>query len=90
MHTDHRPQYRSPQDHAALFDAARAQARLLRRAAVDAGWAAVARWVRRGLQAARQAMTGPADPAQQPTQQPMQNPTHPPAHHPTHRHPEKA
>ena len=59
------PQGRIPQcaarryssEHAAFYDTAKAHARVLRREAIDAFWAAIAGRIRQVLQAARAAVT---------------------------------
>jgi hypothetical protein len=46
MNTEHPPRYRSPQEHAALVDAAKLRAVALRKEAIDAFWATLARSAR--------------------------------------------
>jgi hypothetical protein len=57
MHTDPCLQARPPQDHAALYDTAKAHAAVLRRQAADAFWAALARRTLQAWRATRRAVT---------------------------------
>ena len=89
MLTDHRLQRLSPQDHAAIHDAAKAHARVLRREAIDALWAAIERRLRQALQAARLAVTRatrhrPHDSPHDPPHDLSHRPPHRPSHHHHH------
>jgi hypothetical protein len=53
MNTEHPPSYRSPQEHAALVDAAKLRAVALRKEAIDAFWATLARSARYAWRTAR-------------------------------------
>ena len=83
MLTDHRLQRLSTQDHAAIHDAAKAHARVLRREAIDALGATIERCLRQALQAARLAVARatrhrPHDP---PHDRPHRSPHHHHHHH---------
>ena len=87
MLTDHRLQCLSSQDHAAIHDAAKAHARVLRREAIDALWAAIERRLRQALQAARLAVThATRHRLHDPPHDWPHRPPHCPPHHHHHHH----